>query len=240
MNFLKQLKKPVIIAEIGLSHDGSVGNCIKLIEQCKKNGADIIKFQIHFAEEESTLDEKFRIKFSYEDKTRYGYWKRTAFTENQWVKIFNYCKKKKIKFFASVFSLKAFNLVYSYGVRCFKLSSGEVFNSEILNQILKKKCELIISNGLSEEYFFNRLLTKIKKKSKFALLECTTKYPSPPENINISNTVTLGKKYGCLSGLSDHSGEIYPSISALTLGASIIEVHVCLIKICLDQIFLHH
>lgn len=95
MKFLKEFSKPIIITEIGLAHEGSVGNCIKLIDQCKNNGADIIKFQIHFAEEESTLDEKFRIKFSYEDNTRYDYWKRTSFTESQWIKIFKYCKKKK-------------------------------------------------------------------------------------------------------------------------------------------------
>ncbi len=95
MNFLKNINKPAIIAEIGLTHEGSLGNCLRMIDQCKKSGADIIKFQIHFAEEESTLDEKFRIKFSVEDKTRFDYWKRTSFNYSQWKKIYNYCKKKK-------------------------------------------------------------------------------------------------------------------------------------------------
>ena len=57
-----------------------------MIDQCKKSGADVVKFQIHFADEESTLDEKFRIKFSVEDKTRFDYWKRTSFTPLQWKK----------------------------------------------------------------------------------------------------------------------------------------------------------
>lgn len=231
MNFLKNFNKPVIVAELGLSHDGSMGNCLKMIDQCKKSGADIVKFQIHFAEEESTLDEKFRIKFSVADKTRYEYWKRTSFTQNQWKKIFNYCKKKNIKFLASIFSIKAFNMLYSLGVRCFKISSGEIHNNEILNILIRKKCELIISNGLIGEVQLNRLIRKLRRnKIKFLLLECTTKYPTPPSNINIKNILKLKKKYNCDSGLSDHSGEIYPSISAFSLGANLTEVHVCFDK----------
>ena len=59
MKFLKNFYKPVIIAELGLAHDGSLGNCFRMIDQCKKSGADVVKFQIHFAEEESKIDEKF-------------------------------------------------------------------------------------------------------------------------------------------------------------------------------------
>lgn len=231
MNFFKNFSKPIIIAEIGLAHEGSLGNCFQMIDECKKSGADVVKFQIHFAEEESTLDEKFRIKFSVEDKNRFDYWKRTSFNEKQWQKIYNYCKKKNIKFLASIFSVKAFKMLYSFGVRCFKVSSGEIHNNEILNILIKKKCELIISNGMiDDKQLHNKIKIFKRKKINFSLLECTTKYPTPPENINIKNVAWLRRRYNCHSGLSDHSGEIYPSIGALILGAKLVEVHVCFNK----------
>ncbi len=122
-------------------------------------------------------------------------------------------------------------MLNSFGVKCFKISSGEIFNNEILNILIKKKCELILSNGLIDENKLKNLIKKLKKnKIKFALLECTTKYPTPPSNINIKNIAVMKKKYNCYTGLSDHSGEIYPAISAFSLGANLVEVHVCFNK----------
>ncbi len=122
-------------------------------------------------------------------------------------------------------------MLNSFGVNYFKVSSGEVFNNEILKILIKNKCELILSNGLIDEEKLQKLINKLKKsKIKFALLECTTKYPTLPNNINIKNIAIMKKRYNCFTGLSDHSGEIYPAISAFSLGAHLVEVHVCFNK----------
>ncbi|MAF20405.1 MAG: N-acetylneuraminate synthase, partial [Parcubacteria group bacterium] len=73
-----------IIAEVAQAHDGSLGTAHAYIDAIADTGADAVKFQTHIAAEESTLDEQFRIKFSYQDKTRYEYWKRMEFTKEQW------------------------------------------------------------------------------------------------------------------------------------------------------------
>ena len=72
-----KFSKPLIIAEIGLSHNGNLKKALKLIELSKKSGADVVKFQSHFAIFESTLDEPFRIKVSNKYKNRYDYWTKT-------------------------------------------------------------------------------------------------------------------------------------------------------------------
>ena len=91
---ISDLHPPLIIAEIGQSHNGSIEKVFRIIDQVKKNGGDAVKFQLHIASEESTLDEPFRVKIG-NFKTRYDYWKSVEFKTEEWFKISNYCKKKK-------------------------------------------------------------------------------------------------------------------------------------------------
>ena len=100
MNFYKKIlnKETILIAEIAQAHDGSLGYALSHIDAAADAGADVVKFQTHIANEESTHDEKFRIKFSHQDKTRFDYWKRMEFTPSQW-KILKKELTKKKKFY---------------------------------------------------------------------------------------------------------------------------------------------
>ena len=141
--------KPLIIAEIGLSHNGNLKEALKLIQLSKNSGADVVKFQTHFAIFESTLDEPFRIKVS-KYKNRYDYWKKTEFTKSQWKIIIQFCKKIKIIFATSPFSVEAVKILRNLGCKNWKIGSGEVFSDWIINEILKKKDDgLIVSSGMS-------------------------------------------------------------------------------------------
>lgn len=224
--------KPLIIAEIGLSHNGNLKKALKLIQLSKKSGADVVKFQTHFAIYESTLDEPFRIKVS-KYKNRYDYWKKTEFTKSQWKIIIQFCKKIKIIFATSPFSVEAVKILRNLGCKNWKIGSGEVFSDWIIKEILKKKDDgLIISSGMSTWYDLkkNYELIKNKKGKNFAMLQCTSEYPSSLKKVGLNVITEMKKKFSCHVGLSDHTGSIFPSIAALSLGAELIEVHVCISK----------
>lgn len=100
----------LIIAEVAQAHDGSLGCAHAYIDAAKSAGADAIKFQTHIASEESTLEERFRVEFSFEDRTRFDYWKRMEFTEEQWAGLKNHADEAGLIFLSSAFSLSHNNL----------------------------------------------------------------------------------------------------------------------------------
>ena len=124
-----------LIAEIAQAHDGSLGFAHQFIDAAADAGADAIKFQTHFANEESTLDEPFRIKFSKQDETRFDYWKRMEFTDEQWAGLADHAKEKKLDFLSSAFSMRAVELLERLGMPAWKIASGEVVSSDLLNRI---------------------------------------------------------------------------------------------------------
>ena len=94
------------IAEIGQAHDGSIGILHSYIDALSKTGVDVIKFQMHFANEESSKYERFRVNFSYQDKSRFDYWKRMEFTQDQWIELKSIAMKIRLSFYALPFQLK--------------------------------------------------------------------------------------------------------------------------------------
>ena len=105
MNF--NFTKPLIIAEIGLSHNGKINNALRFIKS-QISRCRYCEISNTFAEHESTFDEPFRVKISKKYKNRYDYWKKTEFKIHEWKKIINFCKKKKITFATLLFQLKLF------------------------------------------------------------------------------------------------------------------------------------
>ena len=97
----------LIIAEIGNTHEGSLGLAHSFIDAVANAGADAIKFQAHIASAESTPGEPFRVPFSYEDSSRYEYWQRMEFTEEHWNGLANHSREASLKFIVSPFSLEA-------------------------------------------------------------------------------------------------------------------------------------
>jgi N,N'-diacetyllegionaminate synthase len=221
--------KTFLIAEVGLSHEGSIGIAFSMIDSAKEAGADAVKFQMHIAEEESTNFEKFRSKIFIQDKTRFAYWKRTSFTLDEWFKIKRYCKKKKIIFLCSPFSLKAVEYLKKLDVDAWKIASGEFNNLLLLNKITKiSNKPLILSTGLTYENEIVKVLKFLRKKNKnIILLQCTSEYPTKIENVGHNLINEFKKKYKIEIGISDHSGNINSLISAITMGAKVIETHVC-------------
>lgn len=216
-----------IIAEVGQLHDGKIKNALNIINKLAKTKVDAIKFQTHYAEEESTLKEPWRIKFSKKDKNRYDYWKRMEFSPKQWMELKKHCEKHNIEFLSSPFSKKAVDVLNKIGVKYFKLASGEINNTFLIKELIKSKKPVLISTGMSNFKEIEKIVKLFKrKKIKFCLLQCTSKYPCSAKDLGLNNIQIFNKKYKCLTGLSDHSGNLFSSLAAISLNANFIEVHV--------------
>ncbi|PWG04278.1 N-acetylneuraminate synthase family protein [Polaribacter aquimarinus] len=215
------------IAEIAQAHDGSLGIAHSYIDALAKTGVDAIKFQTHIAEAESSVYEPFRVKFSKQDKTRFEYWKRMEFTLKQWKELKSHCEEVGLEFMSSPFSNAAVDLLEQVGVKRYKVGSGEVNNFLLLNKIAKTKKPVIISSGMSSFKELDNTVKFLKSKNvKYSILQCTTAYPTSPNQFGLNVIQELKKRYNVPVGFSDHSAKIETSIAATAMGAEILEFHV--------------
>lgn len=220
-------EKCQVIAEVAQAHDGSLGTAHAYIDAVAAAGADAVKFQTHIASAESTLAEPWRIKFSRQDATRYDYWKRMEFSEEQWRGLKEHADQLGLAFLSSPFSLEAVELLERVGVAAWKVASGEVSNRPMLERMAETSLPFIISTGMSELNEVDEAVRLVKSRDlSLTVLQCTTAYPCPPERIGLNMLEVFRKRYECAVGLSDHSGTIFPSLAATTLGAAMVEVHV--------------
>lgn len=220
-----------IIAEIGQAHDGSVGILHSFIDAVAKTGVDAIKFQTHIAEAESSIQEPFRTRFSYVDKTRYDYWQRMTLDKSCWFEIKQHCEENDIEFMSSPFSCAAVDLLEELDVQRYKIGSGEVSNLLLLEKIARTGKIIILSSGMSS---FAELDTAIGFlggfNSEISVMQCTTQYPTTPDSYGFNVIGELKSRYNIPVGFSDHSGEIYAGIGAAACGAELLEVHVTFSK----------
>ena len=224
-------KKSFVIAEIAQAHDGSLGYAHSFIDIAKSCNVDAIKFQIHSADDESTLDEKFRIKMSSEYNSRYDYWKKMEFKLDQWFELKKHCNENSIEFMVSVFSENAINTAKKLGLNNVKISSGDFFNHSLLDNACASFDNLIISTGMSVENEIISMARKLKKKkNKLAFLQCISKYPCPLDSLCLDSIKIFKDRLNIPIGLSDHSGTIFPAVYAIAHKANLIEVHLCMDK----------
>ncbi|AGF78966.1 sialic acid synthase [Desulfocapsa sulfexigens DSM 10523] len=223
--------KTFIIAEVAQNHDGSLGTAHAYIDAVAKTGADAIKFQTHIASEESTLDEPFRVKFSFQDATRYAYWKRMEFTSEQWQGLAGHAKDAGLVFLSSPFSEKAVRILSSIGMPAWKVGSGEVFNKDIIRAMARNKAPILLSTGMSTfEEISSAVNIVTDLDLEFALFQCTSMYPVPLTKVGLNVIEELRDRYSCPIGYSDHTGSIYSGLAALAQSVDLLEVHVTLDK----------
>lgn len=221
------LKKDcLIIAEIAQAHDGSVGIAHSYIDAVADAGVDAVKFQTHIASAESSVWEPWRVKFSDQDATRFDYWKRMEFEEKAWLKLKKHAERRGLQFLSSPFSVQAVRLLKNVGVSAWKMASGEITNTFLLEEVLKTKKKVILSTGMSPISEIDEAVRKIKRAgAPLAVLQCTSAYPCPPEKTGLNMIPFFRERYGCEVGLSDHSGTIFSGLAAAQVGIDILEIH---------------
>ncbi len=226
LNF--ELKKTIIIAEGCDNHFGSLDNAKQMVIKAKKAGADVIKFQHHIPDEEMlpVVPKSKNFKMSL-----YEFLKKYSLSIEQHDNLRKFCKKKKIDYLCTPFSLKAALELNEIGVNWFKIGSGEFTDLPFIREVIKLGKPVILSTGMSNQKeiidVYNFLLKY--KKNTIALMNCTSEYPPKLEDINLKYIPIMLKKFPkAVIGHSDHTNTIGTSIAASVLGAKIIEKHVFL------------
>lgn len=218
-----------LIAEVAQAHDGSLGLAHQFIDAAADAGADAVKFQTHFADAESTLDEPFRVKFSLQDENRFAYWKRVEFSDEQWAGLAAHARSRGLHFLSSAFSLRAVDLLERLDVPAWKIASGEVTSRQLVERIAASGRPVLVSTGMSLLEEIDSVVTLLRQHgAPFALLQCTSHYPTVLEEVGLNVISEFRARYGCPVGLSDHSGVVFPALAALALGADVVELHITL------------
>ncbi len=219
----------LIIGEVALSHDGSLGLAHKFVDAIADAGADAVKFQTHIAAAESTPSEPFRVAFTRQDATRYEYWKRMEFSEEGWQGIADHCRERNVLFLSSPFSFEAVDLLHRIGMPLWKVASGETSNAALLDRVITTRAPVLLSTGMSPFAEIDAAVNRVKAAGvQVGVFQCTTAYPCPPEKVGLNLIPEYRRRYSCWVGLSDHSATVYPGLAGAALGLDMLEVHVAL------------
>ncbi len=226
----KKLVKPILIAEIGINHNGNIKLAKKLIDLAKKYNFDYVKFQKRDLEVVIPEYQKYIKRDTPWGLITYlDYKKKIEFGRKEFDQIEKYCKKVKIKWFASAWDIGSQKFLKKYRRKVNKIASAMVTNIPFLEFVAKEKKHTFISTGMTELKDITKAV-KIFKKSKcpFTLLHCVSTYPCPIEALNLNLIRSLKNKYKCDVGYSGHESSVSPSITAWFMGATVIERHITL------------
>ena len=217
---------PLIIAEIGINHNGNLDQAIAIADSAIQAGAEVLKHQTHIPDEEMSIEAHQAIPGNSKHSI-YKIIKKCALSEIDESKLMKYIISKKKIFISTPFSKAAVDRLVRFKVPAFKIGSGEWNNLELIEYICKFKKPIIMSTGMSR---LNELIKTVnlinKKKIPLVLMHCTNVYPTPIEKSRL-NSITIMQKHfkNNIIGYSDHTVGLYASYAALTLGAKIIEKH---------------
>jgi N,N'-diacetyllegionaminate synthase len=230
-------KRTFIIAEAGVNHNGSIKKALKLIDVAKLSGANAIKFQT-FKAENLTTDYAPKAEYqkykSLKNETQFQMLKKLELTDAMHKACFKECKKKKIIFISSAFDIESLYYLKKFKLSYFKVPSGEITNIPYLEVLGKFRKKIILSTGMSNISEIKKALKTLTitgtKKINITLMQCTSAYPAPYDEINLNTIVTLRDIFKLNIGFSDHSLGVQASLAAVALGAKVIEKHITLSK----------
>ena len=221
-----------IIAEIGVNHTGKFDLAIKLIDHAIESGADAVKFQ------KRNLESLYRKEsLANPNSESQGFeimlteLKELELSKDDYIKIVNYCKEKKITFLCTPWDMPSVDFLEQLATPAYKIASGDMTNFPLIKYISKIRKPMIISTGMSTLEEIEKMVSFVKSQNiPFIILHANSTYPSPIESLNLNLIPFYSKKFGVLVGFSDHETGIIGSITAANMGAVLIERHITLDK----------
>jgi N,N'-diacetyllegionaminate synthase len=209
----------LVVAEVGMAHDGSLGMAHAYIDAVAKAGAEAVKFQRHRPEDGGS----WRLRPAYcQDETRNDYWRRTAFEDDQWRSLAWHAQEVGLIFLCSAFSIESAAALVPL-VPAWKIASGQIANTRMVEYMVVSGKPAIISTGMATDHELDEVAARFIHR---VILHSTSLYPTPIEQVDLWRIRRLSARYNAPAGLSDHSGTIWPALAAATMGAAMVEVHV--------------
>jgi N-acetylneuraminate synthase len=217
---------PVVIAEIGINHEGSIDLAITMADAAIDAGAEIIKHQTHIIEDEMSNEAKLIIPGN-ADVSIYEIMEQCALSEEDERRLMEHVKRRGAIFISTPFSREAVNRLVRFDIPAFKIGSGECNNYPLVKYIAQFGKPVIISTGMNSIETVRPSVEILRKANiPFALLHCTNVYPTPPELVRLGAMTHLKDAFpDAVIGLSDHTTSNYPCLGAVALGGSILERH---------------
>ena len=217
---------PLVIAEIGINHNGSLAEAKKLVDAAHEAGAEIVKHQTHIPDEEMSVMAQKAIPGN-SDQSIWDIMSRCALNEEDEFELKKYVEQKGMIFLSTPFSFAAVDRLERMGVCAYKIGSGEMNNYKFVKYVASKMKPIILSTGMNDLEAVKKAVECIRVyHDNFAILHTTNLYPTPPKLIRLGALKELEKAFpNEIIGLSDHSLNNLACLAATALGASILERH---------------
>ena len=227
--------KTFIIAEAGVNHNGSFELAKQLVDKAVLAGVDCIKFQTFNSKNlvsAQAQKAEYQKKTTDSNESQLDMLKKLELSHEQFKELQTYCNQKGIVFLSTPFDLESIDFLADLGVKTWKIPSGEITNYPFLRAIAKRKECVIMSTGMCTLDEVRNAVQVLKEfgTTDITLLHCTTEYPAPYDSVNLNAMLTLKKEFGFNVGYSDHTNGIEIPVSAVAMGATVIEKHFTLDK----------
>lgn len=224
--------RTLIIAEVGVNHNGNIEKAKKLIDFASNAGADVVKFQTFTAK---TLVVKSAEKAEYQKRltnhleSQFDMLKKLELSKSHHYELAHHCSRKNIQFLSTAFDIDSIDFLIDLGVPILKIPSGEITNLPYLRHIGSMGKPIVMSTGMANlkeiELALKILYEQGLKKKDLTVLHCNTEYPTPIEDVNLRSMLTIKEKLNVQVGYSDHTLGVEVPIAAVALGAKVIEKH---------------
>jgi N,N'-diacetyllegionaminate synthase len=229
--------KTLIIAEVGVNHNGKLSLAKKLVKLAARAGADVVKFQIFKSENLVTKyakKSKYQITHRNKNNNQFNLLKKLELSSKCFSDLKKECVKFNVEFCASCFDLESAELLKKLKVKRIKIPSGEITNYFLLKKIASFKKKVILSTGMSNLSEIKDAVSILTKngltKHDITILHCNTEYPTPLKDVNLKAMLDIKKKFNMKVGYSDHTQSSVVPVAAVALGSKIIEKHITINK----------
>ena len=217
---------PLVIAEIGINHEGDYSKAVRMVDDAAAAGCECVKFQSHVIEDEMIPKAREVIPGNAKESI-WDIMSRCALTEDEERRLKTYVEDKGLLYLSTPFSRAAAVRLEAMGVPAYKIGSGECNNYPLIEHIASYGKPIILSTGMNDIASVTPAVEILRRRQiPFALLHCTSMYPTPYEKVRLGAMVEISRAFpDAVIGLSDHSMGNYTCFGAVALGASILEKH---------------